>query len=223
MIEYLTKIHGDEVISTLLERLAKEEAFDLVMSDILGTNLDTFQKNWELFVKQKKLKTTPGLKLPEVHFKADRSFREPSKEYREIDDRKSRDLTFLGDVLQSRNFYKAALIEYQRAIDHSKIFSPILHNKLAKAYLITKEYNKAQVILNRSLDHYPMFHSTLTSLGELYFDMGDIEKSRSFYEQAVQTNPFNPFVHMRLMTIYQKLGWKKEKELQTKLFGYIDH
>jgi len=28
---------------------------------------------------------------------------------------------------------------------------------------------------------------------------------------------------MRLMTIYQKLEWKKEKELQTKLFGYIDH
>ncbi len=223
MIEYLTQIHGDEVISTLLEKLAKEESFDLAMSDTIGINLDIFQRKWKNFVKQKKLKTIPGLKPPGVHFKADRLSGEPNKEYREIDDRKSRDLTFLGDILQSRNFYKAALIEYQRAIDQSKVFSPILHNKLAKAHLITKEYNKAEVILNRSLNYYPMFQSTLATMGELYFDTGDTKRSRDFYERAIQINPFNPFVHMRLMTIYQKLEWKKEKELQTKLFGYIDH
>jgi len=223
MIEYLTQVHGDEVISTLLEKLAKEESFDLAMSDSIGINLDIFQRKWKNFVKQKKLKTIPGLKPPGVHFKADRLSGEPSKEYREIDDRKSRDLTFLGDILQSRNFYKAALIEYQRAIDQSKAFSPILHNKLARAHLITKEYNKAEVILNRSLNYYPMFHSTLATMGELYFDTGDTKRSRDFYERAIQINPFNPFVHMRLMTIYQKLEWKKEKELQTKLFGYIDH
>jgi len=223
MIEYLTQVHGNEVISTLLEKLGEEESFDLAMSDTIGINLDIFQRQWKNFVKQKKLKTIPGLKPPGIHFKADRLSGEPNKEYREIDDRKSRDLTFLGDILQSRNFYKAALIEYQRAIDQSKVFSPILHNKLAKAHLITKEYNKAEVILNRSLNYYPMFHSTLATMGELYFDTGDTKRSRDFYERAIQVNPFNPFVHMRLMTIYQKLEWKKEKELQTKLFGYIDH
>ena len=67
-----------------------------------------------------------------------------------------------------------------------------------------------------------MFHTTLASMGELYFDTGNIEKSRDFYERAIQTNPFNPFVHMRLIAIYQELGRNKEKELQAKLFGYID-
>jgi tetratricopeptide (TPR) repeat protein len=129
----------------------------------------------------------------------------------------------LGDVLKSRNFYKAALIEYQRAIEQSKTFSPQLHNKLAKTHLITKEHDKAEVILNKSLHHYPMFHSTLANLGELYFDIGNIEKSRIYYERAIKINPFNPFVHMRLITIYQKLGWKKEKELQTKLISHINH
>jgi tetratricopeptide (TPR) repeat protein len=223
MIEYLTQIHGDKVISTLLERLAKEEPFDLIMSDTLGTNLEIFQKKWKHFVKQKKLKTIPGLKSPGVHFKADRMSEESNKEYREIDDQKSRDLTFLGDILQSRSFYKAALIEYQRAIDQSKTFSPILHNKLAKAHLITKEYEKAQVILNRSLNYYPMFHSTLANMGELYFDKNNMKKSLSFYQRAIQVNPFNPFVHTRLMKIYQKLNLKKEKELQAKLLGYINH
>lgn len=72
-------------------------------------------------------------------------------------------------------------------------------------------------------DHYPMFHSTLASLGELYFDTGDIKRSHDFYERAVHVNPFNPFVHMRLMAIYQKLGWEKEQKLQTKLFGHINY
>ena len=223
MIEYLTQVHGSIVISTLLERLAKKEPFDLVISDTLGMSLAIFQKKWKHFVKQKKLKTIPGLKPPGVHFRVDRMSEESNKEYREIDDQKSRDLTFLGDILQSRSFHKAALIEYQRAIDQSKIFSPILHNKLAKAHLITKEYKKAEVILNRSLNYYPMFHSTLANMGGLHFDKNNIKKSLTFYQRAIQVNPFNPFVHTRLMKIYQKLNLKKEKELQTKLFGYINH
>ena len=93
---------------------------------------------------------------------------------------------------------------------------------ISKTHFITKEYEKAEIILNKSLSHYPMFHTTLASMGELYFDKGDLEKSRNFYERAIKINPFNPFVHVRLLTIYQKLGWEKEKELQAKLFGYVD-
>ena len=223
MIEYLIQNYGDNAIPTLLEKLAEEETFSSAINSTLGIKLDIFQDKWKYFVKQKKLRIIPGLKPPGVFFKSNRLTEEPRKEYQELDDRKSRDLTFLGDILQSRNFYKAALIEYQRAIDQSKTFSPILHNKLAKTHIITKDYDKAKVILSRSLNYYPMFHSTLTNMGELYFDMGDIEKSLNFYERAVQINPFNPFVHIRLMTIYKKLKLVKKKELQAKLFEYINH
>ena len=168
------------------------------------------------------LKTIPGLKPPEIQFKTDRSSQESHKEYRKVGNRRSQDLAFLGDILKSRNFHKAAFIEYQRAIDHSKIFSPILHNKLARTHFFTKEYQKAEILLEKSLSHYPMFHTTLANMGELYFDTDNIEKSREFYERAIRVNPFNPFVHMRLMTIHQRLGHSKEKELQAKLFGYID-
>jgi len=222
MIEYLTQTHGEEIISSVLEKLADGDSFDQVLLNNLGTNLETFQKKWEQFVKQKKLKTIPGLKPPGIQFKVDRSTQELHKEYREIENRRSQDLAFLGDILKSRNFHKAALIEYQRAIDQSKVFSPILHNKLAKAHLVTKEYKKAKRLLEESLNYYPMFHTTLASMGELNFDIGNMIKSREFYEKAIRVNPFNPFVHMRLMAIHQKLGQNKEKESQAKLFGYID-
>jgi len=222
MIEYLTQTQGDEVIPALLDELADEKLFEEALSGQLGKNLNTFQEEWKQFAKQKKIKTIPRLKLPGIQFKADRSSTESDKEYREVGNRKSQDLTFLGDILKSRNFHKAALIEYQRAVDQSETFSPILHNKLAKSHFVVKEFDKAEILLRKSLAHYPMFHATLASMGELYFSTGDMQRSRDYYEQAVRVNPFNPFVHMRLMAIFQKLGLTEEKELQAKLFGYID-
>ena len=222
MIEYLIQNYGDEVISNLLKKLAKNYPFDLAVVSILGTNLNIFQDNWENFVREKNLQTIPGLKAPGIQFKTDQSTNEQKKQYSAIENQKSRDHALLGDILKSKEFYKAAIIEYQRAISEYQGFSPILINKLAKAHFITKEFNKAETILRKSLHYYPMFHSTLVSMGELYFNTGNIEKSRNFYEQAIQINPFNPFVHMRLIAIYKKLEKKEEEELQAKLFRYIE-
>ena len=222
MIEYLTQTEGDKIIPALLDELANGKSFDEALSDLLGKSLDTFQDEWKQFANQKNIKTIPGLKLPGIQFKADRSSEETDKEYREVGNRKSQDLTFLGDILKSRNFIKSALIEYQRAVNQSETFSPILHNKLAKTHFIIKEFDKAEILLKKSLGHYPMFHTTLASMGELYFSTDDIKRSRDYYERAVRVNPFNPFAHIRLMAVYEKLGLTEEKELQAELFGYID-
>jgi tetratricopeptide (TPR) repeat protein len=93
---------------------------------------------------------------------------------------------------------------------------------LAKTHFIIKEFDKAEILLKKSLGHYPMFHTTLASMGELYFSTDDMKRSRDYYERAVRVNPFNPFAHIRLMAVYEKLGLTEEKELQAELFGYID-
>ena len=71
-------------------------------------------------------------------------------------------------------------------------------------------------------NHQDVAHAVMVRSPHAHAKIGNIEKSREFYERAIRVNPFNPFVHMRLMTIHQKLGQNKEKELQAKLFGYID-
>ena len=53
---------------------------------------------------------------------------------------------------KSKEFYKAAIIEYQRAINEYQGFSPIFINKLAKTRFITKEFNEAETILRKSLN-----------------------------------------------------------------------
>jgi len=56
----------------------------------------------------------------------------------------------------------------------------------------------------------------------LYFSNQEYKTARVYFEKAVRINPFNPFAHMRLIHVYDKLGLVREKELQTRQLNYID-
>ena len=135
---------------------------------------------------------------------------------------RAQDLTFLGDILKSRNAFKAAIIEYEKAFEEGDSESPILYNKLAGTYLVLQNYERAETYLKKSLEHYPDFHTTLVNVGELYLETGRLADAREYFERAVKINPFNPFVHLRLIRIYSSLNMEEEKKLQEKLYGYID-
>jgi Tfp pilus assembly protein PilF len=59
-------------------------------------------------------------------------------------------------------------------------------------------------------------------MGEVYFSNREYETAQVYFKKAVRINPFNPFVHMRLIHVYDKLGLTGEKELQARQFSYID-
>ena len=104
----------------------------------------------------------------------------------------------------------------------SSTHSPVLFNKLAGTYLQTRKYHEAEVLLKQSLAFFPDFHTTLANMGELYFSNQEYNTARVYFEKAVRINPFNPFAHMRLIHVYDKLGLVREKELQTRQLNYID-
>lgn len=116
----------------------------------------------------RKLKTIPGLTVLKFRFKNQRSAgTDDSAEQaamREAGNQRAHDLTMLGDILKSRQYVQAAIVEYQKAIDESKMLSPVLYNKLAGTYLLQKDFAKAEVLLRKSLNYYPQFTTTLTHL-----------------------------------------------------------
>jgi tetratricopeptide (TPR) repeat protein len=59
-------------------------------------------------------------------------------------------------------------------------------------------------------------------MGELHLETDRLQEAREYFERAVKINPFNPFVHLRLIKIYASLNMEEEKKLQEKLYGYID-
>ena len=221
MMEYIVQVRGEEFFPLLLQDLAQGVSFETSLENLLGMDLATLQENWRQFMKPKLLKIVPGLKALTTRFKKDRNLDEEHKDYSEVEIKKAQDLVYLGDILKSRNIMKAAIIEYRKAIQETESLSPVIYNKLASTYLITRKYDEAEILLKKSMEYYPMFHTTLVTLGELYFESDRMEQARDYFERAVRVNPFNPFVHTRLIHIYQKLGLEKEKKMQTALYHFI--
>ncbi|MBC8284309.1 MAG: tetratricopeptide repeat protein [Nitrospinae bacterium] len=116
----------------------------------------------------------------------------------------------------------SAILEYRKAKAESKTHSPILFNKLAGTYIQTRKYDEAELLLKESLEYYSDFHTTLANLGELYFVSERYDAAQKYLEEAVRINPFNPFIHTRLIELYDRMKMPEKKKLQTQLFSFID-
>ncbi len=222
MMEYLTTLKGFDIFAKILTELASKAEFEDVFLKYVGQDLTGFQNSWDSWAKKLELKNIPGIKTLTTEFKNRKGLEPENKGYKALGSRKARDLTYLGDILKSRDHYKAAIIEYQKALDESSSHSPVLFNKLAGTYLQTQRYSEAEDLLKESLEFFPNFHTSLANMGEVYFSNREYEAARVYFEKAVRINPFNPFVHMRLIHVYDKLGLTGEKELQARQFSFID-
>lgn len=225
MVDYMVQQKGEIVLSQLATTLAEGTPFEKALQTAVGKNLSEFQIDWEKHMDNRPLKTIPGLIVMKFRFKNNRASGETDSSMetalQEAGNQRAHDLTLLGDILKSRQYVASAIVEYRKAIDESKMLSPVLYNKLASTYLLQKDYTKSEVLLRKSLNYYPQFATTLIHLGELFYMKKDYAAAQEFFQQAVRINPFNPLVHSRLINIYTALGQTKKKEQQGLLYSYI--
>jgi len=221
MAGYMQEQQGPGIFARLLDDLARGGEFAATLERQIGMPLAEFQEAWKSAMLEKDLKEIPGIQALTPRFKEPGTDEGPQKEYTEVGAKRSQDLTFLGDILKSRNLLEAAILEYKKAHTETGTRSPVLFNKIGGAYLLVKEYDHAETAFKATLADYPNFHTTLTNLGELYYETGRYDSARNYFEQAVRINPFNPFVHQRLILIYSKLGLTREAEHQNELYSFI--
>ncbi|MDH5762078.1 MAG: tetratricopeptide repeat protein [Nitrospinota bacterium] len=225
MVDYMVQVKGESVLEQLATDLALGTPFENALESAIGQNLTDFQTAWKNHMGGRKLRKIPGLTVLKFQFKNNRSKdeKEMAKEaaLEEAGNQRAHDLTLLGDILKARQHIKAAIIEYQKAIEESKMLSPILYNKLAGTYLLQKDFNQAEDLLRTSLNFYPQFATTLTHLGELFYMKKDYAMAEDFFQKAVRINPFNPLVHARLINIYAALDQAEKMEQQGLLYSYI--
>lgn len=221
MMEYLIKTKGEKTFPLLLEDLAEGKKFKESFVERTGADIPKFQINWETWAKKKDFDHIPGIAPLTKEFKSKNSL-EPKKDFKGMSSRRAQDWTFLGDILKSRQHYSAAIIEYQKAKKESTTHSPILFNKLAGTYIQTRKYDDAELLLKESLEYYSDFHTTLANLGELYFLSERYEEAVKYFEKAARVNPFNPFIHVRLIELYGRMKMSDKKKLQTQLFSFIN-
>ncbi len=119
--------------------------------------------------------------------------------------------------------YPVAANSYLKAISLNPKYSEARYN-LCGLYLRTQEYDKAieQCSVASSDSLYRARPRALTSLGVAYFNKGNINKAKEYYEQALSLNPAFVYAHNELGKLYLSTGRDAEAiaEFKNAIAGY---
>lgn len=96
----------------------------------------------------------------------------------------------LGLLYAMRERYDDAIVHYKKALDLSPDYGPAM-NSLANAYAGKKEWDQAIFYYNKVVNDmlYATPHFAYAGLGNAYYYKGDLERSESYYLQALSIKP----------------------------------
>jgi tetratricopeptide (TPR) repeat protein len=186
---------------------AIEKVYSLSFSD--------FENRWKSFLKSKGLKGIEGSRVRHFKVKKDGKEDEDVVELREIQSAVARNRTHLADELLAKGRTAAAANEYQRALQASPQ-SPVILNKLARAYIQLNRFDDALPLLNKVLAVDPDSANTYVQLGRIHHAAKEFPEARAVLEEAIQINPYNPLIYRLLIETYAATG-EAEKGKQARV------
>ena len=175
------------------------------IEQVLGLSFAAFEAEWKQFLRAKQLTPVAGVQLTQFKVVEKNERDEDRLEQEALQSAAvERDLS-LGDLMRQRGRFDGAVYYYDRA-RKGRPDAPFVLNKLARALLAAQRPQEAVPHLLHSLEVYPDYSSSHTMLGDVYRLLGDMDKSRQHYEQAIQINPFDPLPHRYLAELYRQAG-----------------
>ncbi len=183
---------------------------------VMGYTFEQFEAEWRQFLTSKNLREHQGVRLPRFALKTEGDTSRENLE-EEIQSVTARMHTRLGDRLRQRGRARAAISEYRRALRQDP-YSPYLLNKLASTLLGQKRWQDALSPLQRARELAPDYGTTYSHLGRAYVALAEYAHARQALREAIQINPFNPFVHLHLAESYRRLGQAEQAEQEHHLF-----
>jgi tetratricopeptide (TPR) repeat protein len=208
-IRYIVDSGGYPLLVQILKDIGEGKEVEEAVSKGLGMPFEIFQREWLDYLQALDLKKIPGLQLLPLKIKeAGKKEDSPT----EIEAEEARKFTMLGDLLQEEDRADAALLEYEKAREHSGLGSPQVLNKLSMAYILNRRLEEAEKTLEEARSYYPYYVTTYITLGELHRKRDDKEKAIEGFEEAARINPFNPLVHQRLASLYTASDKREEAE-----------
>ncbi len=209
-IEYILEKGGYNLLRKILEIIAEGESAENAVAQSLQIPFTQFEQEWQEYLRNRDLKKIPGIQAMPLHFKKGESEKSDVEDVSEIEAGDARKHAKLGDILRRENRSDAAIVEYEKAYQVAGLISPQILNKLAFAYLLNTQYEKAENILITTRRYYPDYPTTYVTLGELYQRKKEYDKAIESLTLASQINPYNPFVHQTLFNLCQNMGKKEE-------------
>lgn len=183
---------------------------------VLGLEFDQFEAQWRAFLTAKQLQEHQGVHLPSFQLQEEGKL--AADELRqEIQSSTARMHARLGDRLRQRGRSSAAAEEFRRALRQDP-YSPYLLNKLAAILMAQGHWQDARQHLQQVQVLAPDYVTTYTNLGHLHVALREYEQARLALWEAVQINPFDPTLHLRLAESYRQLGMADKAQQEQQLF-----
>jgi tetratricopeptide (TPR) repeat protein len=108
----------------------------------------------------------------------------------------------------------------QQALEHAPEFY-LAHYVLAGIDLSEKNYDRAKVYLEKTVELEPGFSAALSSLGNLHYLNGDVKYALRYWERAISNDPTNPMPYFNVGLALRKLGMIEESRPYFE--GYLEN
>lgn len=206
VIQFFREKYGAAMIPQMLSDLAQGISLEQVFLNLFGMPMAQVEKNWKQWLRQQKLKVTPGLKPRRIVLTNQETLTPAETSLENINDQKVHNFARLGEMLQLRGHVEEAIIEYQKAKALAGRRYPTLSLQLARAYIAIQRQPEALKVLEELLEHDPDDTDAQVLAGRLYFLAGNFAQAQKHLEQVLYHNPFHPEVHQILASIYEHQG-----------------
>jgi tetratricopeptide (TPR) repeat protein len=192
------------------------------IEQVLGMSFPAFEDEWKQFLRAKQLTVVAGVQLPQYKV-VEKGEGDAERQEQEALQSAAveRDLA-LGDLMRQRSRNDGAVYYYERA-RKGRPDAPFVLNKLSRALLAAQRIQEAVPHLLHALEVSPDYSSSHATLGDAYRMLGEMDRARQSYEQAIQINPFDPMPHHYLAELYRQAGdtdaAQREARLSRQLVG----
>lgn len=207
-MEYLRQKAGPGAFRRVLEGINAGKQAPDAFAEVLRTSFAQFEREWRVYLKSR----DPGPLPTEMEFAERLYFKGDPKggELDQIKQPRAREHVHLGEILQARKRYQAAVVQYQKAIHLMGNQNPILQTRLAQSLIALGRPREALDALVPLSAQYPAYVSTWLELGRASLALGEHAKAREYLTEAARINPFHPEIHPQLAQALEALGLSSE-------------
>ncbi|MFB6263529.1 MAG: tetratricopeptide repeat protein [Bradymonadaceae bacterium] len=221
LMEYLHRQQGDGVFVDLLDAVSRTGDARRAVEVITGNDFSTVTSRWKAYLRE-----TLDSNLPEgAKFEHGLVFKDQSKEKMKpetFDKPRAKDHMKLGEMLQARERFEAATVEYEKATRLAEAPNPRLSSRFAHVLNETGQHERAIEVLSEARSLYPDYVAIWLELGEANLEAGRPKRARKHLLEAVRINPFNPEVHELLARVYEKLGDTDRAKREKKFVDLVE-
>lgn len=211
VMEYLKWKVGDDAFKNLLDAVNAGMDAKQAYAHTLGEPFSAFEKHWLAYLKTRKSVAMPD----ENGFEDKLVFRDQKTEESDLNSIEkplARQYMHLGELMQARDRWAAALVEYEKAAHLLGQKHPLLQTRRAQALLAEKRPEEALAMLKGVHEIYPGFVQIWVEMGRAALALEQYDAARDYLTEAARINPFDPAIHEYLAETYTRQGDAKTAE-----------